>query len=156
VHLFHETPLRVGHHEPDPWVGTDQGPHRPRRQLPGSVIGMALPSILQANGHEQRNRFLTTSSHKRTQLGPCRVDSVVRGVAAERRRSGGTGVPHLVLPTGKAGMDGRHWPQPFRSPNRVVEPGIARGRIAPEHAREVTHPGLLNADPVHGGQQGLR
>jgi hypothetical protein len=117
---------------------------------------MALPGILQANGHHERDLFVATSANERSQLRPGRIEAVVGGIATKRGSSHGSGLPHLLLPPGKARMHRRHRTQAFGSASRVVEPGVPRRRVAPEHAWQVADPGLVDADPLHRREQRIR
>ena len=86
-------------------------------------------------------------------LGPGRIEPVVGRIAPNGGHPGGSRLGEHRFPPAQAGMDRRHRLEPVVPPGGLVQPWIARGRVAPEDARQVSDPGLIDGDPVHRAKQ---
>ena len=134
VDLLDERPVGVGDDEADSGVASDQCPHRPRRELARTIVGVPLPGILQPHRQHQRQTFRPTRLDEAPHLGTGWIEPIVGRVATDgghslRPRLGEDGFPSV-----QTGMDRRHRPEPVVPSGGLVQPGVPRGRIAPEDA----------------------
>ena len=110
---------------------------------------MALASVLEPHGKDERNSRRRAGAGERQHRAARRIDSIEGRIATNRRRPRRMGGIEHITPPGHAGMHRRHRPEPWQSGGGIEEPPVARGGIAPEDARQVRHPRLVDAGAIH-------
>ena len=107
---------------------------RPRRRAHAAAAGPRSGPVARARARRPRR---PRRARERRVAGP---EAPVRRVGAHGGRAAIDGGPQMALPPRPVGTDRRHRQQRRERRERVVQLGVARGRVAPERRRQVRRP----------------
>src|SRR6185437_6100900 len=148
MHLLHEASVGMSDDQPGSGVAADQASNNPWRKLARAIVGMTLTSVLQSHRQHEGKARLRAGAQQGDQLRTGGIHAVIHGVAPHGRRSFSCRDLHCFRPTGESRMDRWNGAKSFLALRSFIEPGVAGPGIAPEHAWQVTDPGLIDPNSV--------